>query len=160
MANYRPISLLSLPSKLWERIIHNHLIPFLLENDLISDSQFGFRAQSSTQEALLAAVRSWYASLEDRSDVACVFFDLSKAFDTLPHSLIMNSLAHVGVCGELYHWFANYLSERRQRVVLDGACSSTLGVTSGVPQGSILGPLLFILSVDPLTQLLSRGVHC
>ncbi len=83
------------------------------------------------------------------SDVACVFFDLSKAFDTLPHSLIMNSLARVGGCGELYHWFANYLSERRQRVVLDGACSSTLGVTSGVPQGSILGPLLFILSVDP-----------
>ena len=149
-SNYRPISLLSLPSKVMERLIHIALMQHLLEHNLLSLEQFGFRPSSSTQEAILTATRSWHKTLEERGSVACIFFDLSKAFDTLPHSLIMYSLARVGVCGDLYRWLAGYLTGRKQRVVLDGDFSQTLSVTS---QGSILGPLLFILTVDPLTKL-------
>ena len=80
-------------------------------------------------------------------------FDLSKAFDSLPHCLVLSSLAKVGVCGSLYKWFVSYLSYRRQRVVLNGTSSSELDVSSGVPQGSILGPLLFLISVNSICDL-------
>ena len=82
----------------------------------------------------------------------CIFLDLAKAFDSLPHSLVLESLARVGVCGSLYNWFADYLTGRSQRVVLEGHSSSVASVTSGVPQGSILGPLLFSLSIDPIAS--------
>ena len=84
----------------------------------------------------------------------CVFFlDMAKAFDSLPHSLVLESLARVGVCGSLYACFEDYLSGRTQRVVLEGTRSTAVDVTSGVPQGSILGPLLFIISVDTLATI-------
>ena len=108
-SNYRLISLLSLPSKVMERLIHIALMQHLLEHNLLSLEQFGFRPSSSTQEAILTATRSWHKTLEERGIVACIFFDLSKAFDTLPHSLIMY---RVGVCGELYRWLAGYLTGR------------------------------------------------
>jgi len=119
---------------------------------LLSDRQFGFRPGSSTQEAILFAMRDWHDTLEKRGSVVCVFFDLSKAFDSLPHSLVLASLTRVGVCGTLYDWFVDYLSGRSQCVVLEGASSPTIEVTSGVPQGSILGPLLFCLSMDTLSE--------
>ena len=84
--------------------------------------------------------------------MVCIFLDLAKAFDSLPHSLVLESLARVGVCGSLYDWFADYLTGRSQRVVLEGHSSSVASVTSGVPQGSILGPLLFSLSIDPIAS--------
>ena len=91
--------------------------------------------------------------MEKGKSVICVFFDLSKAFDSLPHDLIIESLVRVGVNGALLKWFCNYLSNRRQSVVLQGTSSPPVNVTSGVPQGSILGPLLFILALNPLTNL-------
>ena len=148
--NYRPISLLSLTSKLLERIVHEALLIHVLKHNYISEKQFGFRPGSSTTEAILAATRDWHNSLERSASVACIFFDLSKAFDYLPHSLILTSLIRVGVCGSLYKWFENYLSGRRQKVTLNGISSSVREVSSGVPQGSILGPLLFILSINSI----------
>ncbi len=153
VANYRPISLLPLVSKLLERQVHNALMQHVLEHGHLSDLQYGFRPGSSTQEAVLAVTRDWHKVLEGNGSVVCVFFDLSKAFDSLPHSLILKSLVRVGVRGTLLQWFSNYLSDRRQFVALQGSSSSSAEVTSGVPQGSILGPLLFILAVDPLTSL-------
>ena len=148
VSNYRPISLLSLSSKLLERLVHEALLVHVLEHGYLSPNQFGFRPGSSTTEAILAATRDWHESLESSASVACVFLDLSKAFDSLPHCLVLSSLGQVGVCGSLYNWFQSYLTGRRQRVVLDGASSSLQEVSSGVPQGSILGPLLFLLSVN------------
>ena len=149
-SNYWPISLLSLVSKLLERFIHNTLLEHVLEYGHLSPKQFGFRPGSSTQEAILAATHDWHEALERHNSVACVFFDLSKAFDSLPHSLVLASLAKVGVCGTLYSWFQSYLSGRQQRVVLNGVSSQPARVTSGVPQGSILGPLLFLLSINSI----------
>ena len=127
--NYRPISLLPLPSKILERIIHNHLLNHLLSKNFLSPRQFGFRPGSSTQEALLFATHD-----------CCIFY---LAFDKVPHCQLLFALANAGVSGSLLHLFRSYLFNRFQRVVLDSHISEVHSVTSGVPQGSILGPLLF-----------------
>ena len=150
--NYRPISLLSLPSKLLERIVHMKLLSYLQSNSLLSHCQFGFRPFSSTQEAIIFATTDWHKILDMKANVAAMFFDLSKAFDTIPHSGILNALSNVGVSGPLYKWFSSYLSNRQQCVVLEGHSSSPANISSGVPQGSILGPLLFILYMDSIND--------
>ena len=109
--NFRPISLLSLPSKILERIVHNQLLNHLLSNDLLSSRQFGFRPSSSTQEALLFATHDWSCYLDKGLSVAAVFFDLSKAFDKVPHCQLLSALANVGVSGSLLNWFRSYLNE-------------------------------------------------
>ena len=153
-SNYRPISLLCLCSKLLERLVHNALTEHITENNLLSSNQFGFWKHSSTMVAILSATRDWHVTLEERGSVACVFLDLAKAFDSLPHQLVLESLARVGVQGSLYAWFEDYLSNRFQCVVLEGSRSAPAPVTSGVPQGSILGPLLFVLSMDTLSNVI------
>ena len=136
-----------------------YLVLFLFEivhteftaNNLLSTRQFGCRPQSSTREAILSATNDWHLHLDSKKGVACLFFDLSKAFDTLPHWTILSNLKRVSVSGSLLKWFNSYLSCRQQRVVLGGSSSSPIEAVSGVPQGSILGPLLFSLCIDPLT---------
>lgn len=157
-SNYRPISLLSLISKVLERCIHNRVMDFLLKNHLLSDCQYGFRPRSSTQDALLTITRDWHNNLCTNRQVAAVFFDIKKAFDSVPHNQLLQSLADIGVTGKLHQWFANYLSGRHQRVVLDGFSSTYKPVTSGVPQGSILGPLLYIIFMNSISHIpLSSG---
>ena len=121
VSNYRPISLLSLLSKVLERIVHNKLLHHLLSNCLLSTSQFGFRLFSSTQEAIISATTDWHKLLDLKANVAAVFFDLSKAFDTILHSGILNALSNVGVSGPLYKWFSNYLSNRRHMCGIGGS---------------------------------------
>ena len=120
----------------------------LLTNSLLSVRQFGFRPGSSTQEALISATTDWHKFLDGKKDVAAVFFYLSKAFDTVPHQSLLQALSQIGVSGKLLQWFESYLSGRSQRVVLNGCSSTSISVRSGVPQGSILGPLLFIIYTD------------
>jgi len=153
VSNYRPIALLSLPSKLLERIVHSRLLSHVLSNSFLSLRQFGFRPASSTQEAILSATKDWHQYLDRKSNVAAIFFDLSKAFDTVPHRGLISALSRIGVSGSLLRWFTSYLSDRRQQVVVDGSTSASSLVRSGVPQGSILGPLLFSIYIDPITSL-------
>ena len=152
-SNYRPISLLSLVSKVLERIVHMRISSFLYANSLLSNCQFGFRPRSSTQEALLSVTRSWFNFLAKHCQVGCVFFDMKKAFDSVPHDRIILSLSNIGIRGPLLHWLHDYLSNLRQRVVLDSVASNPVSVTSGVPQGSILGPLLFNIVMNSISKL-------
>ena len=145
-------------SKVLECLIHSKLLNYILSNDLLSNCQHGFRPCSSTQEALLLATNDWHNLLSFNKQVAVVFFDIHKAFDSVPHHLLINSLMDFGVSGPLLTWFKSYLSNRKQRVVLDGESSALLPVTSGIPQGSILDPLLFMIYMNSISQVpLSPG---
>lgn len=114
---------------------------------LLSDHQFGFRPGASTAEAILAVTQACHQALEWGNSMACVFSDVSKVFDSLPHHLILRSLTRVGVCGVLLAWVADYLTDCLQRTVLSGSRSSVAPVSSGVPQGC---PLLFILFMNSI----------
>ena len=150
--NYRPISLLSVLSKVLEKHIHALIVRHLEEHYPLSDSQWGFRTGRSTVSALLLTVHKWLQLLESGKDICAVFLDYRKAFDSVPHAPLITKLQEIGLNANLLAWLTDYLTLRRQQVVVDGITSDQVVVTSGVPQGSVLGPLLFSIYINDITE--------
>ena len=148
--NYRPISLLSNLSKLFERAMHSRVYNFLESSGLIFDLQFGFRKKHSTSHALLSILDEIRQNLDKNTFSCGVFVDLEKAFDTVNHNILLKKLEHYGIRNIANRWFESYLSDRKQFVSLGGTNSNNLPITCGVPQGSILGPLLFIIYINDM----------
>ena len=140
-----------------ERIIHRQLVLALESKHLISDSQHGFRHKRSTVTLLLSAINDWAFCLERRNSVHCVLLDLAKAFDSVPHCHLLLKLECLGIHGNLLSWFGSFLTNRYQRVVINGCFSDWLPVRSGVPQGSVLRPLLFLLYIDEIHHVISNS---
>ena len=151
--SYRPISLLGVLSKVLEKHIHTLLFRHLEQHYPLSDCQWGFRNGRSTVSALLLTIHHWLQLLESGMDVCAVFLDYRKAFDSVPHAPLMKKLQDIGLHANLLAWLHDYLTQRKQQVVVDGATSTQCMVVSGVPQGSVLGPLLFSIYINGITEI-------
>ena len=148
--NYRPISILTAISKVFEKVMNLQLVAYLNVNGKFAPNQYGFRKGHSTELAALELVdRLTQAMLKDENPFS-IFIDLSKAFDTLDHEILIKKLFNLGIKGNKLAWFRSYLTERSQYVEIDGVISQTLPIITGVPQGSILGPTLFLIYINDI----------
>ena len=151
-SNYRPIALTSHLIKIFEKIVRNGMVKYMDKNNLFNDSQHGFRIGRSCLTQLLSHFDKILTKLESRSDVHVIYLDFSKAFDKVDHSIILEKLRIMGIKGNLLEWLRSFLCKRYQSVMVDGCLSEPSIVKSGVPQGSVLGPLLFLILISDIDK--------
>ena len=144
-SSYRPISMLPIFSKLYEKGMHKRLYAFITSNNIIHPLQFGFQENHSVDDALISITEAIRSTLDNKKYGCAIFVDLQKAFDSLNHNILLSKLEHYGIRGDVLLWFASYLSDKYQYLSVNERVSKRMKTAYGVPQGSVLGPLLFPL---------------
>ena len=149
-SNYRPISLLSIFSKIFEKLMYKRLYKFLEIHNVLYSLQFGFQQNHSIDHALVSMTEDIRNTLDNKKFGCGIFIDLQKAFDTVNHQILLSKLEHYGIRGCALNWFRSYLSDRQQYVCINESNSRMMKITCGVPQGSVLGPLPFLIYINDL----------
>ena len=157
-SNYRPVSLTSIVCKTLEKLVRKSIIEHLNNNNLLSDRQYGFRSHRSCALQLLNVMERWTEYVEQHQSWDTVYLDLAKAFDKVSHQRLLRKVASYGIRGEVLSWITDFLSDCRQCVSIKGSSSSWMPVDSGVPHGSVLGPVLFILYVNDIPDIVKSSV--
>lgn len=152
--NYRPVSLTSVVCKVMETIVRDWIQDHLLRNNLLSTRQFGFIGGRSTTLQLLRAMEDWTDAIDSGQQVDVVYFDFAKAFDSVPHKRLLAKLEAYGITGATLAWIKDFLTGREQKVSINGKSSRWHAVTSGIPQGSVLGPLCFVVYINDVPEVI------
>ena len=141
---------------MFEKVAFLQLYDYFSKNELIYESQYGFRQLHSTELAAIEHTDKIYLSLDNKKQPLAIYLDLSKAFDTIDHSILLNKLNYYGIQGNSLKWFESYLTNRKQHVEFKECLSTLKVITTGVPQGSILGPLLFIIYMNDISKVTTK----
>ena len=156
-SSYRPICLTSVVCKILEYIVHEQVISYLIGNNLLSRAQHGFLSKRSTATNLLECLNDWTKIIDAKGAADVVYVDLAKAFDTVSHVKLLHKLELIGIGGDLMSWIRNFLCGREQYVRVESELSSPCTVLSGIPQGTVLGPLFFLIYVDNLSDYIDNS---
>ena len=149
-SNYRPISIISVISKLIEKLTYNRLNDYINKKSILNCNQFGFRSAHSTVHAITRIHERILENINNDRHTISIYLDLSKAFDSVNHKILLNKLDHYGIRDVALNFFKSYLSNRQQHTIVNGKASELLTIPCGVPQGSTIGPLLFLLYINDL----------
>ena len=156
--NYRPISLTSICCKILESIIRDKIIDYMITNKLFADQQHGFVPNRSCMTQLLCVIEDWTKWIDEENCIDTIFLDFQKVFDSVTHEHLLSKLKAYGILGKYHSWIRDFLSNRRQRVIVGNEKSEWEPVKSGIPQGSVLGPLMFVIFINDLPDAVSSTI--
>ena len=154
VSNYRPVSLLPVPGKILEKIVHDHMMKFFDANNILCDKQNGFRPNHSTTNSIIDLTNDLFNTINRGNVAMAIFVDLKKAFDTVNHKILLEKLNYMGIRGNILAWIENYLHNRYQKTICNSTLSELGRIKCGVPQGSILGPLFFLVYINDIKNIL------